>query len=77
MVTRIKVALPSAFPYQTSFATLAGRIAQLAVNNGAGCPRTNPAAQPQTLISSVSDATENNAPTSGLAQLSPTPMNVG
>ena len=29
MVTRIKVALPSAFPYQAGFATLAGRIAKL------------------------------------------------
>ena len=29
MVTRIKVALPSAFPYQTGFADLAGRIAKL------------------------------------------------
>ena len=29
MVTRIKVALPSAFPYQTGFANLAGRIAKL------------------------------------------------
>ncbi len=29
MVTRIKVALPSTFPYQTGFATLAGRIAKL------------------------------------------------
>jgi hypothetical protein len=28
MVTRIKVALPSAFPYQTGFASLAGRIAK-------------------------------------------------
>jgi Transposase DDE domain group 1 len=28
-VTRIKVSLPSAFPYQTGFATLAGRIAKL------------------------------------------------
>jgi hypothetical protein len=32
-------------------------------------------AQPQTLIRSVSDATENNVPTDDLAQLSPTPMN--
>ena len=46
-----------------------------AVNHGAGCPRTNPAAQPQTPITSVPDATENNAPKDGLAQLSPTPMN--
>jgi hypothetical protein len=38
-------------------------------------PQNNPTAQPQTLISSVSDATENNAPTGGLAQLSPTPVN--
>ena len=38
-------------------------------------PRTNPAAQPQTPITSVPDATENNAPKDGLAQLSPTPMN--
>jgi hypothetical protein len=29
MVTRIKVALPSPFPYQAGFATLAGRIAKL------------------------------------------------
>jgi hypothetical protein len=29
MVTRIKVALPSAFPYQTGFASLASRIAKL------------------------------------------------
>jgi hypothetical protein len=29
MVTRIKVALPSAFSYQTGFANLAGRIAKL------------------------------------------------
>ena len=29
MVTRIKVALPSAFPYQAGFADLAGRIAKL------------------------------------------------
>ena len=29
MVTRIKIALPSAFPYQTGFADLAGRIAKL------------------------------------------------
>ena len=29
MVTRIKLALPSAFPYQAGFATLAGRIAKL------------------------------------------------
>ena len=29
MVTRIKVALPSAFPYQTGFADLAGRIGKL------------------------------------------------
>jgi hypothetical protein len=29
MVTRIKVALPSAFPYQTGFAGLTGRIAKL------------------------------------------------
>jgi hypothetical protein len=29
MVTRIKVALPSAFPYQAGFAELAGRIAKL------------------------------------------------
>jgi hypothetical protein len=29
MVTRIKVALPSAFPYQVGFADLAGRIAKL------------------------------------------------
>ena len=29
MVTRIKVALPSAFPYQVAFADLAGRIAKL------------------------------------------------
>ena len=35
----------------------------------------NPSAQPQTLISSVSDATENNAPMGSLAQPSPTPMN--
>jgi len=28
-ITRIKVALPSAFPYQTGFASLAGRIAKL------------------------------------------------
>jgi hypothetical protein len=29
MVTRIKIALPSAFPYQAGFANLAGRIAKL------------------------------------------------
>jgi len=29
MVTRIKVALPSAFPYQAAFASLAGRLAKL------------------------------------------------
>jgi hypothetical protein len=29
MVTRIKVALPSAFPYQASFTHLAGRVAKL------------------------------------------------
>jgi hypothetical protein len=29
MVTRIKVALPSAFPYQVGFADLANRIAKL------------------------------------------------
>ena len=29
MVTRIKVALPSAFPYQAGFANLAARIAKL------------------------------------------------
>ena len=29
MVTRIKIALPSAFPYQTGFVDLAGRIAKL------------------------------------------------
>jgi hypothetical protein len=29
MVTRIKVALPSAFPYQASFANLAGRLDKL------------------------------------------------
>ena len=29
MVTRIKVALPSAFPYQAGFANLAGRVAKL------------------------------------------------
>jgi hypothetical protein len=29
MVTRIKIALPSAFPYQAGFADLAGRIAKL------------------------------------------------
>jgi Transposase DDE domain group 1 len=29
MVTRIKIALPSAYPYQSGFATLAGRIATL------------------------------------------------
>ena len=29
MVTRIKVALPTAFPYQAGFADLAGRIAKL------------------------------------------------
>ena len=29
MVTRIKIALPSGFPYQTGFADLAGRIAKL------------------------------------------------
>ena len=29
MVTRIKIALPSAFPYQADFADLAGRIAKL------------------------------------------------
>ena len=29
MVTRIKVALPSAFPYQAGFANLAGRLAKL------------------------------------------------
>ena len=29
MVTRIRVALPTAFPYQVGFADLAGRIAKL------------------------------------------------
>ncbi len=29
MVTRIKVALPTTYPYQTGFATLAGQIAKL------------------------------------------------
>jgi len=29
MVTRIKIALPSAFPYQDGFAMLAGRVAKL------------------------------------------------
>jgi hypothetical protein len=29
MVTRIKIALPSAYPYQAGFATLVGRIATL------------------------------------------------
>jgi hypothetical protein len=29
MVTRIKIALPSAFPYQAGFTLLAGRIAKL------------------------------------------------
>jgi len=29
MVTRIKIALPTAFPYQAGFADLAGRIAKL------------------------------------------------
>jgi hypothetical protein len=29
MVTRIKIALPSAFPYRIGFADLAGRIAKL------------------------------------------------
>jgi len=29
MVTRIKLSLPSAFPYQACFATLAARIAKL------------------------------------------------
>jgi hypothetical protein len=76
MVTRIKVALPNAFPYQTGFASLRRPYRQAAaVNDGAGCPRTNPAAQPQTPITRVPDATENSAPTDGPAQLSPTPMN--
>src|SRR6266852_5406165 len=47
MVTRIKIALPTTYPYQIGFATLAGRVA---VNDGAVCPRTNPSAQPQTPI---------------------------
>ena len=39
MVTRIKVALQSAYPYQSGFATLAGRIATPAgVNDGARMP---------------------------------------
>ena len=44
MVTRINIALPSAYPTQSGFATLAGRIATLPVilNDGAGCPSTNP-----------------------------------
>jgi hypothetical protein len=29
LVTRIKIALPTAYPYQIGFATLAGRIATL------------------------------------------------
>jgi len=29
MVTRIKIALPTAYPYQIGFTTLAGRIATL------------------------------------------------
>ena len=29
MVTRIKIALPTAYPYQIGFATLAGRLAKL------------------------------------------------
>ncbi len=29
MVTRIKIALPSAFPYQAGFVDLAGRVAKL------------------------------------------------
>jgi hypothetical protein len=29
MVTRIKIALPTAYPYQIAFATFAGRIAKL------------------------------------------------
>src|SRR4051812_46992832 len=75
MVTRIKVALPSA--------SLSGGLRQsrrpyreiAAVTDGAGCPRTKPAAQLQTPITSVPDATENNAPKDGLAQFNPTPMN--
>ena len=51
MVTRIKIALPTAYPYQTGFADARRPHRQTAaVNDGAGCPSTNPSAQPQTPI---------------------------
>jgi hypothetical protein len=38
-------------------------------------PQNKPLGATSNPITSVPDATENNAPTDGLAQLNPTPMN--
>ena len=63
MVTRIKIALPTAYPYQIGFAALARPTPRqaAALNDGAVCPATNPSAQPQTQIT-ASPTPRKNAP---------------
>ena len=48
MVTRIKIALPSAFPYQAGFADLPAASPSCRRERRGGCPSSNPLAQPQT-----------------------------
>ena len=61
MVTRIKIALPTAYPLPDRLRRSRRPHRQAAaVNNGAVCPRTNPSAQPQTPIIRVPDATKNH-----------------
>jgi hypothetical protein len=45
------------------------------MSDGAGCPSTNPSAQPQTPITSVLDATENHVTASGITPPNGTPLN--
>ena len=60
MVTRIKIALPSAFPYQAGFADLAGRIAKAAVSDGA-LPQFKPSGPTANPNHRVPDATKTRA----------------
>jgi hypothetical protein len=75
MVTRIKIALPTAFLSGRFLPPRRAHRQITAVNDGAGRPRTNPSVQPQTQLSSVSDATGNDAPMGETAQPTRTPMN--
>ncbi len=62
MVTRIKIALPTAFPYQVGFADARRPPRQAAaVNDGAGCPAYKPFGATSNPDHRVPDATSPRA----------------